>query len=87
MNGVFMRYQLNLLTIIFDDFCFKAGSICWYTMKIHLNIRINNLKGKTGKNVKQGKGRGWWSTVGRTNEPERKKRKAYVNKQGQKKKH
>ena len=53
MNGVSMRYQLNLLTIIFDDFCFKAGSICWYTMKIHLNIRINNLKGKTGKNVKK----------------------------------
>lgn len=51
MNGVSMSYQLNLLTIIFDDFCFKARSICWYTIKFHLNIRINNLKGKTRKNV------------------------------------
>ena len=57
MNGVSMRYQLNLLTIIFDDFCFKAGSICWYTMKIHLNIRVNNLKGKTGKNVNEARKR------------------------------
>ena len=38
--------ELLKLTVVFNDLGFKRRGICWYTMKINFNIRINNLQRK-----------------------------------------
>ena len=39
--------ELLELTVVFNDLGFKRRGVCWYTMKINFNIRINNLERKT----------------------------------------